>query len=106
MRVFNIVIIVLNTILFFSLGLLLIATALTDSSASALSEAWRWYEASLATSMGMKLAMTLVGAGLMTLAVSTVVGNIQNRRYERTVVFHNPHGEVMIALGALEDLGK
>jgi hypothetical protein len=106
MRVFNIVIIILNTLLFFALGGLLLATALSDSAGGLLFKAWQAYEMALGSSVSAKATVAVAGAAMMALAISTVVGNIQNRRYERTVVFHNPHGEVMIALGALEDLGR
>jgi hypothetical protein len=106
MRVFNIIIIVLNTLLFFILGGLLLATALSDSVSGLVFKAWQFYEVALGASPGIKVAVAGAGLAMMVLAFSTVLGNIQNRRYERTVVFHNPHGEVMIALGALEDLGK
>jgi len=105
-RTFNIFIIVLNTLLFFALGGLLLATALSDSAGGFVFKSWQFYEVALGSGAGAKIAVALAGASMMVLAISTVVGNIQNRRYERTVVFHNPHGEVMIALGALEDLGR
>lgn len=106
MRVFNIIIIVLNTLLFFALGSLLLSTALSESAASLVFRAWQAYEVALGSGAAAKISVAGSGAVMMILAISTVVGNIQNRRYERTVVFHNPHGEVMIALGALEDLGR
>jgi hypothetical protein len=106
MRIFNIFIIVLNTLLFFALGGLLLTTALSENAGSLCFKAWQFYEVALGSSLSVKLSVALAGSTMMILAISTVVGNIQNRRYERTVVFHNPHGEVMIALGALEDLGK
>jgi hypothetical protein len=106
MRVFNIVIIVLNTLLFFILGGLLLTTALSENASGLVFKGWQLYEIALGSSLSVKLSVATAGTAMMVLAISTVVGNIQNRRYERTVVFHNPHGEVMIALGALEDLGK
>jgi hypothetical protein len=106
MRTFNIAIIVLGTLLFFALGGLLLSTALSENAGTLAAKIWQQYQAALGAGAGAKAAVALTGALMMILAISTVVGNIQNRRYERTVVFHNPHGEVMIALGALEDLGK
>lgn len=106
MRIFNIVIIVLNTLLFFALGSLLLATALSDTVGGLVFKGWQVYEVALGSGLSAKIGIAVSGAAMMILAISTVLGNIQNRRFERTVVFHNPHGEVMIALGALEDLGK
>jgi hypothetical protein len=106
MRIFNIVILVLNTILFFMLGLLLLASSLSDGARSGIFGAWQWYEVTLNSLPAARWVVGLLGASLMALAAWTVWGNILTRRIERTVVFHNPHGEVNIALGALEDLGK
>ncbi len=106
MRIFNIFIIGLNTLLLFALGALLVATALSPGWAADLGAAFRIYEAALGGGAAAPAAAALLGCGLMLLSVSTVVGNVRNRRFERTVVFHNPQGEVLIALGALEDLGK
>ena len=106
MRIFNIFIIVINTLLFFALGGLLLSTALSESAAGLVFKGWQYYEVALGSGTAAKVSVASAGAAMMILAISTVIGNIQNRRYERTVVFHNPHGEVMIALGALEDLGR
>jgi hypothetical protein len=106
MRAFNIFIIILNTMILFSIGLLLLGTSLSEGLRSFVFSGWQGYEVAVASGHGTRLFVDLAGLGMMALAISTVVGNLRNRRYERAVVFHNPHGEVMIALGALEDLGK
>ena len=106
MRVFNIVILILNTILFMALGGLLLATALSEQAHAGLFNGWQWYEMALDGSPWLRLGVALAGLLLISLAAMTVWFNVVRRRIERTVVFHNPHGEVNIALGALEDLGK
>src|SRR5688572_18322963 len=106
MRIFNIGIIILNTLIFFTLGLVFLGSSLSDAWGAFLFKGWHAYDFILASGPSVRIAFGVGGVFLMLLAASTIVGNLQNRRYERTVVFHNPHGEVMIALGALEDLGK
>ncbi len=106
MKTFNIIIIVLNTLLFFALGCLLIATGMSESTAHLLVAFYQWLEGLVAHNLTARILLCSAGLICLLVAVSTVVGNIRNRRYERTVVFHNPLGEVLIALGALEDMGK
>lgn len=106
MRIFNILILVLNTVLFFALGLLLLLSLVSEGTRGGIFNLWQWYEVGLNSAPTVRLAAAVLGALLMALAVWTVWGNVLTRRIERTVVFHNPHGEVNIALGALEDLGK
>lgn len=106
MRIFNIFIIVFSAILFFALGLLLLASLVSETARADVFGAWQWYEVALNGVSAARWTIGLLGVLLMALAVGTIWGNICTRRIERTVVFHNPHGEVNIALGALEDLGK
>jgi hypothetical protein len=106
MRVYNIVIIVLNTLIFLGLGLLLLGTGASDTVASALVGFHQNLEAFVKSSIWARVLISSIGLLFVVVSLSTIIGNAQNRRYERAVVFQNTMGEVMVTLGALEDLGR
>jgi hypothetical protein len=106
MRVFNIIIIVVNTLLLLILGSLMVALGLSETAGNLILDAHKWMEAAIQASLSARVILISVGLIFVLTSLYTIFGNIQKRRYERTVVFHNPLGEVMIALGALEDMGK
>lgn len=106
MKVYNIIIIVLNTLVFLGLGLLLCGMAVSSSVADQLVGFHQALKALIDGSLSARLLIGLGGLGAVALSLSTIIGNAQNRRWERAVVFRNPMGDVMITLGALEDMGR
>jgi hypothetical protein len=106
MRIFNTVIIIINTLLFLALGIFLISLGLTETTARGLADFLHGVETAVLASPSARVLAVSAGVVFVLVSISTVVGNIRSRRYERTVVLHTPLGEVLIALGALEDMGK
>lgn len=106
MKIFNTVIIIVNTLLFMALGLFLIASGFSEGTARGLAGLHHWMEGAIFASPSARVLIVCSGLLFLLVSISTVVGNLRSRRYERAVVMHNPLGEVMIALGALEDMGK
>jgi uncharacterized alkaline shock family protein YloU len=107
MKVFNAIVLVLNTLLFLVLGVLFISGAVSGSVGHSILEGFlAWYDDSLMTALAPRIAAAFCGLTLVAVAVSTAWGNIQDRRRERAVEFHTPLGKVYIALGALEDLAR
>jgi len=106
MRVYNIFIIVLNTLLFLSLGLLLIGTGASKGVADQLVVFHTWMGQAVESSPSARVLAFSAGLICVLISLSTIIGNLRNRRHERAVIFKNPQGEVMVALGALEDLGR
>jgi hypothetical protein len=106
MRVYNIIIIVVNTLLLFFLGTLMVTLGFSEVAGNFILDSHKWMELAIQGSLPARAILISLGLIFVLTAFYTVFGNIQKRRYERTVVFHNPLGEVMIALGALEDMGK
>jgi hypothetical protein len=106
MRVYNIVILIVNTLLFLALGLLMIGTGANQAVAEQLVGFHTWLSGLVEASLSARVLMGSLGLIFVILAFSTIIGNIQNRRYERAVVIRGPLGDVMIALGAMEDMAR
>jgi hypothetical protein len=106
MRLFNTIIIIVNTLIFLALGAFLVSAGFSEATARGLGSFQHWLENAIFASLWSRALVVCSGILFLAVALSTVVGNLRTRRYERAVVMHNPMGEVMIALGALEDLGK
>jgi hypothetical protein len=105
-RVFNAILIVLATLGLMFLGCLILATTFSETAHNIVFESWQAYEVALDAHAWLRAAGLGFGVFLILASWASLWGNVIRRRIERTVVFHNPHGEVNIALGALEDLGK
>ncbi len=69
-------------------------------------DAYQGFDRALGQDAALRWWLLALGAGLMAIAAIAVWANLRSRRWERTVVFHNPLGEVMVSLSALEDVGR
>lgn len=106
MKAFNILLIALAVLAMIALGVGLIALATLPGMDAGLQEAHRLLDTLLKADSNLRWGLVLFGAVLLLLSWFALWGNISMRRWERTVVFHNPLGEVMVSLAALEDVGR
>ncbi len=106
MRFYNIVLILLATLLLAATGVGAILIAAFPELEARLLDAHQVFRGNLWHGDALRTALALGGTGALLLALYAVWGNLRWRQIERTVVFHNPLGEVMVSLSALEDLAK
>jgi hypothetical protein len=105
-KAFNILLIALAVLILAALGVALVALATLPGLPAGLREAHQILDGALQGDGNLRWGLVALGAALLLLALSAVWGNFSTRRWERTVVFHNPLGEVMVSLAALEDIGR
>ena len=106
MKAFNILLIALSVVLITAAGLGLLGLTLLPGLQDGLREAFRLFDSALQAEANLRWGLGAVGAALLLVAFSAVYSNLSTRRWERSVVFHNPLGEVMVSLTALEDIGR
>lgn len=106
MRVYNMLLILLATLLLAALGAAALLVAAFPELEARLADAQQIFHGNLWQGGALRAGLALGGALALLLALYSVWGNLRWRQIERTVVFHNPLGEVMVSLSALEDLAK
>jgi uncharacterized alkaline shock family protein YloU len=106
MKAFNILLVALAVLILAALGSGLIALVTLPGLAAGLHEGHQLLDNALQADNNLRWGLVAVGTLLLLLALGAVWGNFSMRRWERTVVFHNPLGEVMVSLTALEDIGR
>ncbi len=106
MKVFNILLIALAVLVLTAVGSALLGLAVLPGVEDGLREAYRLFDTALQSEPNLRWGLASAGTGLLLLAFFAVYSNFSTRRWERSVVFHNPLGEVMVSLTALEDIGR
>lgn len=106
MKAFNILLIALSVLLLAAAGLGLVGLSVLPGVQDGLREAFRLFDDALSMEANLRWGLGAAGTGLLFVAFSAVYSNLSTRRWERSVVFHNPLGEVMVSLTALEDIGR
>jgi len=106
MKVFNRILIGINILFFLIAGLF-------GASISINQDANKWWASMVQTiadylnhSMIARITVLIISLLLILVAILTIIGNIENRRAERTVVLQSPHGDIMVSLGAIEDFSR
>jgi hypothetical protein len=106
MKIFNRILIGINILFFLIAGLF-------GASISVNKEANEWWVSIVKTvaeylnhSLIARTSVLIISLLLILIAILTIIGNIENRRAERTVVLQSPHGEIMVSLGAIEDFSR
>jgi uncharacterized alkaline shock family protein YloU len=103
---YNLVVIILGTLIFIVLGILSVAAAFYPPIILSVGDFISGPLAySLEGSVG-RLAALGTGAVLLLLLFYFIWGNLQLSRRERTVVLQNPLGEVLVSLSAIEDFAR
>jgi hypothetical protein len=105
-KALNILLVALAVLLLAALGVGLLALAIAPRLGAGILEAHQLFIGAVQSDPNLRWGLLLLGAALLALAFVAVWGNISTRRWERTVVLHNPLGEVMVSLAALEDIGR
>ena len=58
------------------------------------------------TLIAMRISVAALGLFLISIALLTIIGNIENRRSQRTVILQSPHGDILVSLSAIEDFSR
>ena len=106
MKALNIFLLSFAVVLMATLGVGFICIATMPGLIAGAREAHQLVEGALQANLNLRWGLFVVGVAFLALAFMAIWGNISMRRWERTVVLHNPLGEVMISLAALEDIGR
>jgi len=106
MRIFNRIIIIINSALFLIVGAFGVSISINQTASKwslGLIETFAQY---LNSSIAARIIILLFSLFLLFVALFTIIGNIETRRQERTVVLESPLGDIMVSLSAIEDFSK
>jgi len=107
MRYFNRIIIIINTLLFIIAGVFMIAVSVnTAGNALAMKTSESFISYMNSATAAWRVAVFVTGAFLVAIALLTIIGNIENRRLERTVVLQSDLGDIYVSMAALEDFSR
>lgn len=106
MRIFNRVLLIINTLLYLTFGIFC-ASIISDSAHAAVVNFLQEVISTLDNSnTPVRLAVFSFGMFLIAVGLLTIIGNLEKFRLERTVVLQSPHGDIMVSLSAIEDFSK
>lgn len=106
MKIFNRIIIAINTLLFIfvgSFGVLMSVNVPSNKWAAEIADIAINYMNANSTA---RIAVLLFSLILILIALMTIVGNIEKRKNERSVVLQSPHGDILVSLSAIEDFSR
>jgi hypothetical protein len=106
MRIFNRILLIINTLLFLAVGIFfasIINDEVHDSVVRFLQDIITMLNNSKTP---VRLSVFSLGIFLIAVGLLTIIGNIEKFRLERTVVLQSPHGEIMVSLSAIEDFSR
>ncbi len=104
MRIFNTIIIIINTLLFLIAGAIGICLFFCPNIVGQIGgEIKKFVESSY---IAVKITILVFSLFLILVALMTIIGNIEKRRIERNVMLESPMGDIMVSLSAIEDFSK
>lgn len=106
MKIFNRILIGITVFLFSVFGLFSLSISIYQPANKWWLEAVQTLGTILSQSVPARISLFSFGVFLIAVALLTVIGNIENRRSERTVVLQSPHGDIMVSLAAIEDFSR
>lgn len=102
MKIFNMIVIFIYTLLFSVIGALLIALSLRTESLEAIIK----IVTSLSHLNNVRFGMALVGLSLILVNISIAHLFLGKLKKRKTIAFENPYGQVTVTLAAIEDYIK
>jgi len=106
MRIFNKLVIIINTLVFIVVGIFGIAVSVNQKASKWALDILESLTGYLNISAAASVVVFIFSFFLITIAILTIVGNIENRRVERTVILESPLGDIMVSLSAIEDFSR
>ena len=106
MKIFNRILIGITVFLFSFFGVFAASISLNQDA----NKWWLTAVQTLATylnqSMPARISLLSFGIFLIAIALLTIIGNIESKKNERTVVLQSPHGDILVSLSAIEDFSR
>jgi len=106
MKIFNRIVLIINTLLFLVVGFFSISVSFSKKANQWSLDIVETMVGYLNVSVAGRIIVFLFGLFLVAVALLTIVGNIENRRAERTVVLQSPLGDILVSLSAIEDFSR
>lgn len=106
MKIFNRILLGITIFLFAFFGIFAASISLNM-------DANKWWLSAVQTlanylnqSMPARISLLSFGIFLIAVALLTVIGNLESKKNERTVVLQSPHGDILVSLSAIEDFSR
>jgi hypothetical protein len=106
MKIFNRILIGITIFLFSFFGVFLVSISLNQDANKLWLDGVQFLAGLLSRSLPAKISLLSIGVFLIAIALLTIIGNIESKRNERTVVLQSPHGDIMVSLAAIEDFSR
>ena len=106
MKIFNRIILIINTLLFLIVGFFCMSVSINQKANLWTLDIVQVIVGALNASVAARIIVFIFGVFLIAVALLTIIGNIENRRVERTVVLQSPHGDIQVSLSAIEDFSR
>lgn len=104
MRIFNRIIIIINTLLFLFVGSIGICLFFYPNIAGNIGTQIKHFVEQ--SGFAVRISVLIFSLFLLLVALMTIIGNIQDRRVERNVMLESPMGDIMVSLSAIEDFSR
>lgn len=106
MKIFNRILIGITVLLFLTFGVFSASISLNQEANKIWLSAVQTLADYLNQSMPARVSLLSFGIFLIAIALLTVIGNIESKKNERTVVLQSPHGDILVSLAAIEDFSR
>ncbi len=106
MKIFNRIIVIINTLLFLVVGFFCLSISINQRANLWTLDMVQVFAGALNTSVAARIIIFIFGVFLIAVALLTIIGNIENRRAERSVILQSPHGDIQVSLSAIEDFSR
>jgi hypothetical protein len=106
MKTFNRILLGITIFLFSFSGVFAVSISLNQDANKWWLNAVQTLANYLNQSMPARISLLSFGIFLIAIALLTIIGNIESKKNERTVVLQSPHGDILVSLSAIEDFSR
>ena len=106
MKIFNRILLGTTIFLFSFFGIFTASISISQNANKWWLDAVQTLAVYLNQSMPARISLLSFGIFLIAVALLTIIGNIESKRNERTVVLQSPHGDILVSLAAIEDFSR
>jgi hypothetical protein len=106
MKIFNRILLGMTIFFFSFFGVFAVTVSLNQDANKWWINAVQTLAGVLSQSMPAKVSLLSFGIFLIAIALLTIIGNIESKKNERTVVLQSPHGDILVSLSAIEDFSR
>ena len=106
MKIFNRIILVVSTFIYIIVGFFCLSVSFSQKANQWTLDLVQSLVGALNVSIAARIVIFILGLFLIAIALLTIIGNIENKRAERTVVLQSPLGDIFVSLSAIEDFSR